>query len=207
MPRSAGTADRLIDAAEAELIAHQGHMEMSAVARRAEVSTGLAYHHFGSKTGLIAAVVDRFYGPVRDIALGAAIPVDMAWAEREKARANALIDYFYRHPLAPLISGRLGREPEVIDIEHAHRDALVQEGARNLAQGQKHGVIDPTLDPTITVAVLMGGLRAAIDRAISAKSRPSKTELLEQVWRITEGALALNCSHAAASEGDPHVRV
>ena len=44
-------ADRLIRAAEAELIATHGHLEMQAVAKRAKLSVGLAYHHFGSKLG------------------------------------------------------------------------------------------------------------------------------------------------------------
>ena len=54
---SQGTRERLLSAAQEELIEGQGHLEMQAVARRAQVSVGLAYHHFGSKAGLIAAVV------------------------------------------------------------------------------------------------------------------------------------------------------
>ena len=36
-----GTRERLIEAAELELIAGQGHLEMQAVAKRAQVSVGL----------------------------------------------------------------------------------------------------------------------------------------------------------------------
>lgn len=190
MPKTP-TPQKLIQAAEDELIAQNGHLEMSLVAKRAGVSVGLAYHHFGSKTGLIAAVVDRFYDPVRDIALGSAIPLDLAWMDREKARTEALIDYFYGHPLSPLIAGRLAREPEVLDIERAHMEALVEAGARNIAQGQKQGLIPDTLDPDTTVAVLMGGLRLAIDRAVLADTRPSKDALLDQIWALTTGALRL----------------
>ena len=57
-----GTRERLIRAAEQELIRSHGHLEMQAVSKRAQVSVGLAYHHFGSKAGLIAAVVEAFYG-------------------------------------------------------------------------------------------------------------------------------------------------
>nr|QQZ51483.1 TetR family transcriptional regulator [Phenylobacterium glaciei] len=53
-----GASERLIRAAQEELIASHGLLEMQAVAKRAKVSVGLAYHHFGSKAGLIAAVVE-----------------------------------------------------------------------------------------------------------------------------------------------------
>ena len=49
-----GTREKLISAAQEELIHGQGLLEMQAVAKRAKVSVGLAYHHFGSKAGLIA---------------------------------------------------------------------------------------------------------------------------------------------------------
>ena len=40
---------------------------MQAVAKRAQVSVGLAYHHFGSKAGLIAAVVEAFYSRLDEV--------------------------------------------------------------------------------------------------------------------------------------------
>lgn len=188
MPKLA-TSHRLLDAAEVELIANQGSVEMAAVAKRAGVSVGLAYHHFGSKTGMIAAVIDRFYGPIRDIALGDRIPRETEWMAREKARAEALIGYFYTHPLAPLVAGRLAREPEVRDIEGAHTAALLDAGARNIVQGQRLGVVNPDLDPKPTVAMLMGGLRLAIDQAILSETRPNQAQVLQAIWLFIEGAL------------------
>jgi len=187
-----GTPQRLLDAAEAELIRNSGFLEMAAVAKRAGVSVGLAYHHFGSKTGLIAAVVDRFYGPVRDIALGDTIPIEMEWRERERARVHALTEYFYDHPLAPLIAGRLAREPEVLDIERAHMDALLELGSRNIAQGQRQGVVASDLDPVVTVALLMGGHRLALDQAVLADPRPPRARLVDHIWTFTINALQLN---------------
>ena len=55
------TRERLVRAAQEKLIQSHGHLEMQPVAKRAKVSVGLAYHHFGSKAGLIAAVVEEFY--------------------------------------------------------------------------------------------------------------------------------------------------
>lgn len=201
MPRKVSAGERLVRAAEAELIANHGHLEMSAVAKRASASVGLAYHHFGSKTGLVAAVVERFYEPIREIAFGDKIPLNLEWGEREKARAKALIDHFYDHPLAPLIAGRLAREPEVLDIERAHMDALLDAGARNISQGQKLGVVHPDLAPEATVAMLMGGLRLAIDRAILAEKRPAREALLAQIWQLCQGALHLRQPSSADAKG------
>lgn len=183
------TAVRLIDAAQAELIAGDGRMEISAVAKRAGVSVGLAYHHFGSKTGLLAAVVDRFYEPIRAFVLGDEIALDEDWWARERARAEWVIAYFYDHPLAPLIAGRLGREPEVLDMERAHMDAVLEAGARNIAQGQRRGAVSALIDPTVAVSVLMGGLRLAIEQAVLADPRPPREALAEQFWVMCLGSL------------------
>lgn len=196
-----GSDVRLLRAAEEELIENDGHLEMLAVAKRAGLSTGLAYRYFGSKAGLIAAVVDSFYQPIREIALGDAIPVDKEWATREKDRARALIDYYYSHPLAKLIAGRLGREPQVLDVENAHMEALLKVGARNIAQGQSNGTVDPNLDQDTTVALLMGGLSQAINRAITASPRPPKKELLGNIWFFTERALLLPDKASSSKHG------
>lgn len=200
-PAKIGSDVRLVRAAEAELLENHGHMEMLAVAKRAGVSVGSAYHHFGSKTGLLAAVVDHFYAPLRDISLGETIAVDQNWLAREKARTRAFIDYFYDHPFAPLIAGRLGREPEVRDVESAHMSALFKEGARNLAQGQRQGVVSSDIVPDVVIGILMGGLRQAIDVAILAKKRPPKPVLLEQVWSFFERGLGVSAELQSQNGG------
>lgn len=200
-----GSDVRLVRAAQEELIANGGHMEMLAVAKRAGVSVGLAYHHFGSKTGLRVAVVDAFYAPLREILFGNPGAIEQDWATREKARAAAFIDHFYDHPFAPLIAGRLGREPEVCDIETAHMDALLEEGARNLAQGQRQGVVSREIVPELVIGLLMGGLRQAIDSAILAKTRPDRTLLLEQVW--TFFSLGMGLQHIDKRHGGQDAQI
>ncbi|MCI5043225.1 MAG: TetR/AcrR family transcriptional regulator [Aquisalinus sp.] len=202
-----GSNIRLIQAAEAELIENNGHMEMLAVAKRADVSVGLAYHHFGSKAGLLAAVIDSFYAPLREISFGEAVPVRLDWVTREKTRVRAFIDYFYDHPFAPLVAGRLGREPEVQDIEKAHLHALLEEGARNLSQGQKQGIVSRDVTPAIVIGLLMGGLRQAIDSAVLADTRPSKEELHHQIWRFFEGGLGLTTEIETSEGGIGHERL
>jgi len=92
---------------------------MQAVAKRAQVSVGLAYHHFGSKAGLIAAVVEAFYGRLDAEVFNDAGRPPESWANRERRRIGSYIAFHYDHPFAPLVIGALSRAPEVLDVERA----------------------------------------------------------------------------------------
>ena len=188
---------RLIMAAEAELIANDGQVEMLAVARRAGLSVGAAYHHFGSKTGLIAAVVENFYAPMHAIMLGDAIDHSLPWMERETKRLKAYVDYHYDHPFAPLLVGRLGRDPAVIDTETRYRTALLKEGARNLKAGQAQGLVSAALDPEIAVGLVWGGVHQALASALLARRRPARGTLLVQIGLFVSGALGFETPNSA----------
>src|SRR5712692_1976900 len=65
-PASAGNRPddartRIVAAALKELVDGDGDFEIGDVARRARVSVGLAYHYFGSKAGLISALIKDFH--------------------------------------------------------------------------------------------------------------------------------------------------
>lgn len=188
---SPGTRERLLAAAQQELIEGHGHLEMQAVARRAQVSVGLAYHHFGSKAGLIAAVVEDFYGRLDAAAFGGAkLPVTN-WAEREKARIGAYVAFHYEHPFAPLVIGPLSRAPEVLDVETAFTGRQLAAGARMLEAAQRDGIMPAGLDPHLTIALMIGGIRQALIGALTAERRPDPARLTEQIWGFMAAALRL----------------
>ena len=60
MARAPIGRQQLLTAARDELVRGNGVLELSALTRRAQLSTGALYHHFGSKSGLLAAVYDDF---------------------------------------------------------------------------------------------------------------------------------------------------
>jgi AcrR family transcriptional regulator len=186
-----GAAERLIRAAQEELIQSHGVLEMQAVARRAKVSVGLAYHHFGSKAGLIAAVVEGFYNRLEDVAFSPSNLVASDWAGREKERIAAYISFHYDHPFAPLVVGPLSRAPEVLDVEQAFTRRQLVAGAYNLRAGQRSGVIPPDLDPRLTIALMIGGIRQALIGALTGDPRPDPTELTGKIWVFVAGALRL----------------
>jgi AcrR family transcriptional regulator len=186
-----GTPERLIRAAQAELIQGGGVLEMQAVARRAKVSVGLAYHHFGSKAGLIAAVVEGFYDRLEAAAFAPASLTALGWAGREKQRIAAYVAFHYDDPFAPVMIGPLSRAPEVLDVEQAFTKRQLAAGAYNLRQGQRGGVIPRDLDPRLTIALMIGGIRQALIGALTKADRPNREALTEKIWTFVAAALRL----------------
>jgi len=186
-----GTPERLVHAAQEELIQGHGLLEMQAVARRAKVSVGLAYHHFGSKGGLIAAVVEAFYDRLEEVAFNPANLVSSDWAGREKERLAAYISFHYDHPFAPLVVGPLSRAAEVLDVEQAFTKRQLVAGAYNLRAGQRQEVIPAGVDPHLTIALMIGGIRQALIGALVKGQRPDRGALTEKIWVFIAGALRL----------------
>jgi AcrR family transcriptional regulator len=191
-----GTPERLVRAAQEELIQSHGLLEMQAVAKRAKVSVGLAYHHFGSKAGLIAAVVEGFYNRLEEAAFSPSKLISSDWAGREKERIAAYISFHYDHPFAPLVVGALSRAAEVLDVEQAFTKRQLTAGAHNLRAGQRDGVIPADLDPRLTIALMIGGIRQALIGALMSSHRPDRAELTDSIWIFVAGALRLPATQA-----------
>lgn len=184
-----GTRERLVAAAQEELIRGHGHLEMQAVARRAQVSVGLAYHHFGSKAGLIAAVVEAFYNRLdADVFSGANWPAK-TWADRERGRIAAYVGFHYHHPFAPLVLGALSRSPEVLDVEANFTNRILAAGARMLESAQRDGTISGDIDPHLTIALMSGGIRQALVDALRRERRPDPEKLSNDIWTFMVAAL------------------
>ncbi|WP_119422423.1 TetR/AcrR family transcriptional regulator [Desertibaculum subflavum] len=199
---AADAARRICAAAAAELVACNGSLEMLAVARRAGVSVGLAYHHFGSKGGLLAAVVDAFRDRYEAEVSKAPLDHIADWATREHERVRRLVAFHYAEPLAPLILGRLAAEPEVAAIEKAYFERQVRRGAWNIAEGQRAGIIPPSQDPGLLVAMVLGGVRAAIATALAQVPRPAPEVLTAQIWTFVASATQLTTRPQFKEAGD-----
>jgi AcrR family transcriptional regulator len=204
MTTTIGTRERLIRAAEKELIRSHGHLEMQAVSKRARVSVGLAYHHFGSKAGLIAAVVEAFYSHLDEavfkekspfakspFAKSPAAKSPAGWADREKRRIARYVAFHYDHPFAPLVIGALSRAPEVLDVETAFTNRQLAAGARMIEAAQRDGIVANRIDPHLTIALMIGGIRQALIGALMSKRRPDPEKLADEIWAFMAAALRL----------------
>lgn len=183
--RGAATRQRLLDAAETELIERDGALEVATVAARAGVSVGLLYRYFGSKAGLVAAVVDDFYERLL-AATAVAREAGDTWAERERRRTELSVDFHYREPLARVILSRLAREPEVAALEVRRLEHLVTDAARSVLRGQRRGELPQDLDSRTVGAMLIGGFRVSIAEALSRETRPDQTKLTDELWRFVQ---------------------
>jgi len=186
-PGRADTRQRILKAAAAELIAGDGSMEIGDVAKRAGVSVGLSYHYFGSKAGLVAALVEDFYDRF-DARVMAVNPQPGAdWGRREKLRLEAMVAFHYAEPLSPIVLARLNREPDVAAVEARRLQQHIELAARNVALAQGRGQIPASLDPHLLGAMILGGLRQAIGQALAQKRRPDQTMLAAQLWDFIAG--------------------
>lgn len=194
--RSKRSRDRLIQAASDALVAGEGNFELQNVARRAGVSVGLPYHRFGSKAGLVAAVVGRFYDEIQAV-LSLTDVTEQDWARREQVRLSKLVGFLYANPLAGIIISTLSREPEVAAVESARWSDLITLTASNIRKGQQRGQLPQHYDAETLSALICGGVRHAAGQALAATPRPSQARLTGQIWTWIRSGLQLPAPDAA----------
>src|SRR6202158_1407441 len=195
------TRERLVRAAQEELIQSHGHLEMQAVSKRAQVSVGLAYHHFGSKAGLIAAVVEEFYSRLDEVAFNDARPPSESWADRERRRIASYIAFHYDHPFAPLVIGALSRAPEVLDVERGFTNRQLAAGALILGAAQGNRFVPDPIAPHPTIALMIGGIRQALIGVLMSEERPDPGKLTDEIWAFMAGALRLTAGSGIEKHG------
>ncbi|MFI5781504.1 TetR/AcrR family transcriptional regulator [Nocardia sp. NPDC051570] len=180
---------QLLDAARDELVRGNGVMELSALTRRTGLSTGALYHHFGSKSGLLAAIYDGFYAALRHALADAHLPPDADWGIREHERTRRFVAYHFGEPLAPILLDRTALDPQLIEFEAVYIQGLIDDAADNIRRGQALGQLPADLDPDCAGAYVIGGLRHGIARQLRATPPPTPDRATEQLWRLTAAAL------------------
>ena len=199
--RGAATRQRLLEAAEHELVERDGGLEVAAVAARADVSVGLLYRYFGSKAGLVAAVVEAFYDRLQAEVTDVDPAPSTDWATRERRRMELSVAFHYREPLAAVILSKLSREPGVAAVEMRRIGRLVEEAARNVASAQRRGELRRDADPRTVSAILLGGFRVAMAEALIRPDRPGERELTEELWRFVVGGVGVADARASEAAG------
>jgi AcrR family transcriptional regulator len=152
--------ERLLDAA-LSLFSKQSIAETSlrAVARRARVTPALVHYYFGSRDQLVDALMDERIAP---LIAGVAVQLAKAGPDpRELVRdfVTTIIGVLAANPWLPPIWAR-----EVLTENGALRQRLLTriapqiapELARRFAEAQRRGVLNPDLDPRLTVVSLIG---------------------------------------------------
>jgi AcrR family transcriptional regulator len=197
-PRGAATRGRLLQAARSEIVDRHGVLEVESVARRAAVSVGLIYRHFGSKAGLVGAVVEGFYKRFEDEVITSNPAPGADWVEREHVRTGRAVTFHYEDPLAPVVLSRLHLEPAVAALEASQLDTAIEMSADNVAYGQRAGLVPKDIDPRFAGAMVLGGLRRVLVDALGREPRPPQEEVAAQLWRFVAAVLGLDGSIATS---------
>jgi AcrR family transcriptional regulator len=145
---------------------------------------GLIYRYFGSKVGLVGAVVEDFHGRFeREVMVSSPAP-GADWAAREYQRTVRAVVFHYNEDLAPVVLSRLHLEPGVAVIEARQLERHIDLAAQNVLLGQSRGELPRDRDPRFAAAMVLGGLRRVVADALTRDPRPSEQRVSEQLWRF-----------------------
>jgi AcrR family transcriptional regulator len=164
--RTETTRRALLDAGRA-LFAQHGYADVGVgeLSRRAGVTSGAIYHHFGSKAGLFRAVYDELVASTSERIANArsASPSPSLIADCELYLDACADPAFFRITAdAPAVIGW--------DVILGDTQALI---AANLAAAQADGEISPTL-PTLTLARLLAAALKEAGVMIATASDPAR---------------------------------
>lgn len=190
--RGAVTRRRLLAAATEELVDRDGQLEVDSVAARADVSVGSIYRHFGSRAGLVGAVVDDFYLRYRTEALEVNPAPGAKFAERERKRTELSVRFHYQEPLASVILSHLHLDPQVAAHEGRHIDEMIAEAASVMALGQKRGEIPKGRDPHFIGAMIIGGMRRVLAVALTSDPPISERTTAKKLWVLNASVMGVD---------------
>lgn len=186
------TRARILAAAGRLLVLNDGALEMAWVAKEAGVSQGLAYHHFGSREGLIEAVVGDFYDRLEAEVLLAPLKELGEWESRELQRSERYIRFLAEDPLGATLMARLSRTPAIAMLEAERWEQLVREGAKNIAEGQRRGVVRSQQDSALLAALVLGALRSAVAAAMQRNENIDPRSLTGEIWQFLRLGLEIS---------------
>ncbi len=186
------TRERLLACARDVAIANDGHVEIAWVAEAASVVPSLVNRYFGSRAGLISALLDDFFGRLRAEVLDLNLDDRGTWAQHERIRLEKGVHFHYTDPAAVVIYTRLSREPEVALTENRHIDKVVKHAAANIRRGQKRGELASSIDPELAGAAMFGAMQRVMVTALSSTPRPRPDRVVEVLWRQIAAAVEID---------------
>jgi len=191
-----GLRERLLDATSA-LMREQDTVEVGIldIAARAGVNHGMIRYYFGSKEGMLLALLDRDVG-VRIRQIAALFRLDVTPTERMRIHLNGILDTYYRIPYLNRLIQAMVRDASAERVRHIADELLkpianaqhrmIQEG---IAAGEFRrvdpklfyfntiGAADGLYANRFTLSAVFGGIPAA-DDALHARYKEHTVETL-----------------------------
>lgn len=186
------TRERLLACARDIAMANDGHVEIAWVAEAAGVVPSLVNRYFGSRAGLISALLDDFFGRLRAEVFDLNLDDQGTWAQHERIRLEKGVHFHYTDPAAVVIYTGLSREPEVALTENRHIDRVVKRAAASIRRGQKRGELPSSIDPELAGAAMFGAMQRVMVTALGRTPRPRPDRVVEILWRQIAAAVDIN---------------
>jgi AcrR family transcriptional regulator len=186
------TRERLIAAARELVIARDGHVEIASVAEAAGVVPSLVHRYFGTRSGLIGALLDDFFERLHAEVLDLDLDDHGTWAQHERLRLEKGVRFHYADPLAVVLYTRLSRDPDVAQTERGHIDAVIAHAAANISRGQRRGELPRAVDPELAGAAMFGAMQRVMVTALGRPPRPRPERVIEVLWRQVAAAVDID---------------
>ena len=186
------TRRRLLDVAKRLAIARGGHIELAEVAAAARAVPSLVHRYFGSKAGLVSALVDDFFDRFHREVLDADLDAHGDWATHERLRLERGVRFHYAEPFAAVLYGALARDPEVARNEAARTAAVVERAARSIRRAQRLGELPVGVDPRLAGAAMFGAMRLVMVEALTRQPRPRPERVIELLWRQVAASVQIS---------------
>jgi AcrR family transcriptional regulator len=191
-PRGDASRRRLIAAAREELVERHGRLEIDSVASRADASVGLIYRHFGSRAGLISAVVDDFYGRFRTEVLRSDLLPTGSVVARERRRVELAVAFHYTDPLSRVVVSHLHVDGPVAAEEQRQVNNLIDDVASSVASAQRKGEVPRDRDARYIGAMVVGGMHQVLALALASEPRAPEKRTAKTLWVLVAGVMGVD---------------
>ena len=186
------TRERLLACARDIAIANDGHLEIAWVAEAAGVVPSLVNRYFGSRAGLISALLDDFFHRLRTEVMDLDLDDLGMWAQHERIRLEKGVHFHYTDPAAVVIYTGLSREPEVALTENRHIERVIKQAAANIRRGQKRGELPSSVDAELAGAAMFGAMQRVMVTALGRTPRPRPDRVVAVLWRQIAAAVEID---------------
>lgn len=191
-PKGEATRARLLACARDEAIRSDGHVELAAVAEAAGVVPSLVHRYFDSKAGLVSALVDDFFDRLHAEVLDVDLDREDHWALHERRRLERGVRFHYADPFAPVLYGRLSREPEVVRTEARRISTVIEHAATSIRRAQRRGELPRGIDPSLAGAAMFGAMQRVMLEVLTRSPRPREHRVVKFLWRQVAAAVSID---------------
>jgi AcrR family transcriptional regulator len=186
------TRERFLACARDIAIANDGHLEIAWVAEAAGVVPSLVNRYFGSRAGLVSALLDDFFHRLRTEVMDLDLDDLGMWAQHERIRLEKGVHFHYTDPAAVVIYTGLSREPEVALTENRHIERVIKQAAANIRRGQKRGELPSSVDAELAGAAMFGAMQRVMVTALGRTPRPRHDRVVAVLWRQIAAAVEID---------------